>query len=476
MIKRVAIIGGGVIGAGWTARLALNGVETRVYDPDSDAPRKVGETMQNAAAAIGKLTSAPLPPPVAPLFVDSIAAAVADAEWIVEAVPERAELKKNVYAEIESACPASALISSSTSGFRPSMLQEKMTNPARFIVAHPFNPVYLLPLVEIVCGEKTAPQTGENAAEILTALGMRPLRVKKEIDAFIADRLMEALWREALWLVHSGAATTADIDDSIRFGCGLRWAQMGTFETFRIAGGEGGMAHFLKQFGPCLQWPWTKLTDVPELTDDFAEEIAAQSDAQSSGYSVRDLERIRDDNLIAFLQGLKANNWGAGETLAKWENRLHSLASAPENISPPLRTLTRRAPRHWTDYNGHINESRYLECFSDASDAVMRIIGADEKYVAAGNSYFTVETRIRNLQEMRAGDAIFCDSTILFAEGKKLKLLHELKNEQGEICATGEHLLIHVNLNTRRSSFPADDILHRAQKIAAACAALPPSD
>ncbi len=140
-----------------------------------------------------------------------------------------------------------------------------MRRPERFLVAHPFNPVYLLPLVEIVGGERTSEESLSRAIAFYESVGMRPLRVRSEIDGFVADRLLEALWREALWLVEDEVATVEEIDDAIRFGPGLRWAQMGTFLTYRIAGGEEGMHHFLEQFGPALQWPWTKLMDVPEL-------------------------------------------------------------------------------------------------------------------------------------------------------------------------------------------------------------------
>jgi len=145
---------------------------------------------------------------------------------------------------------------------------------------------------------------------------MHPLRVRAEIDAHIADRLLEAVWREALWLVNDGIATTEEIDDAIRYGFGLRWAQMGLFETYRIAGGLGGMRHFIGQFGECLTWPWTKLTDVPELTDELIDTIADQSDAQSGHLTVRELERIRDRNVAGILRVLEANDWGAGRTLA----------------------------------------------------------------------------------------------------------------------------------------------------------------
>ena len=151
---------------------------------------------------------------------------------------------------------------------------------------------------------------------------MQPLHVRKEIDGFIADRLLEALWREALWLVHDDVATVAEVDDAIRYGAGLRWAMMGTFMVYRIAGGEGGMQAFMRQFGPALQWPWTKLTDVPELTDELVDTIEAQSDAQSGHHTVRDLERIRDRNLVGILRALEANHWGAGETLAQQRRSL----------------------------------------------------------------------------------------------------------------------------------------------------------
>jgi carnitine 3-dehydrogenase len=207
------------------------------------------------------------------------------------------------------------VIGSSTSGFKPSELNR---TGARVIVAHPFNPVYLLPLVELV-GD--AGWTAR-AAEVLRSIGMFPLTVRKEIDAHIADRFLEAVWREALWLVKDGVATTEEIDEAIRMGFGLRWAQMGLFETYRIAGGEAGMRHFLAQFGPCLTWPWTKLMDVPEFTDELVDLIAGQSDAQSGHRSIRELERLRDDNLVAMMRALKRTGSGAGGVIVAHEASL----------------------------------------------------------------------------------------------------------------------------------------------------------
>ncbi|MGB2325480.1 MAG: 3-hydroxyacyl-CoA dehydrogenase NAD-binding domain-containing protein [Pseudomonadales bacterium] len=218
-----------------------------------------------------------------------------------------------------------AIISSSSSGLLPTRIYSKCKNPKRTIIGHPFNPVYLLPLVELVPSEQTDTALLNQAKDLLTSIGMKPLHVRKEIDAHIADRLLEAVWREGLWLINDGVATTEEIDDAIRYGFGLRWAQMGLFETYRIAGGEAGMAHFIAQFGPCLQWPWSKLTDVPELTDQLVQTIADQSDAQSGQHSIRELERIRDNNLIGIMRAQKQTQWGVGELLNAHDKRLKEL-------------------------------------------------------------------------------------------------------------------------------------------------------
>ena len=252
-------------------------------------------------------------------------AAVANADWIQESVPERLDIKHMVFAQVQAACTESAIIGSSTSGFKPSQLQENALRPEQIMVAHPFNPVYLLPLVELVPSPANGLGIIEQAKALLTSVGMKPLHVRKEIDAHIADRFLEAVWREGLWMIKDGIATTSEIDDAIRYGFGLRWAQMGLFETYRIAGGEAGMAHFIAQFGPCLEWPWTKLMDVPELTDELIATIAEQSDAQSGHHSIRELERIRDKNLIGIMRVQKDNNWGVGELLNQHDERLKQL-------------------------------------------------------------------------------------------------------------------------------------------------------
>ena len=328
MIGKAAIIGGGVIGAGWAARLALNGINVSIFDPDPDSQRKVSEVLANARRAYVNLLPDGVPMEGAISHARSIAEAVREATLVQESVPERIELKHKVLAEIDMHASDDVLIGSSTSGLKPSDMQMATAHPERLFVAHPFNPVYLLPLVEIVGGKETSADTIDRAVDVYTKVGMKPVHVKKEIEAFVADRLLEAIWRESLWLIKDGVCTTEDLDDIVRFGFGLRYAQMGVFETYRVAGGEAGMRHFLAQFGPCLKWPWTKLMDVPDYDDALVDLIAGQSDRQSGRMSIRELERARDDNLVAIMDALSrqkgGKGWGAGEVLNRYRSRLAS--------------------------------------------------------------------------------------------------------------------------------------------------------
>ena len=324
--RTAAIIGGGVIGGGWVSRFLLHGWRVQVFDSDSHAKQKIDAVLNNARASLPKISNDAMPAEGELVFTNSIAEAVDGASWIQESVPERLDIKHAVLKEIEAACSADALIGSSTSGFMPSELKPALDDPDRLFVAHPFNPVYLLPLVELVPGDDFSDARLQIAVELLESIGMKPLHVRAEMPAHIADRFLEAVWREALWMIDEGSATTEEIDDAIRYGFGLRWAQMGLFETYRIAGGEAGMKHFIAQFGPCLSWPWTKLMDVPELTDELVDKIASQSDAQSGMHSIRELERIRDNNLVDMLVAQKQRNWGAGELLNRHDERLAALA------------------------------------------------------------------------------------------------------------------------------------------------------
>ena len=316
MKKLAAIIGGGVIGGGWLARFLLNGWDVNLYDPDPESERKIKAVLENARHALPMLYDINLPPEGSLKFCENIKDAVDAATWIQESVPERPEVKAAVLAEIEASAAPDALIGSSTSGIRPTVLQSAMTHPQRLVVGHPYNPVYLLPVVEVVGGKATPVETIRRAQSVYAGIGMHPVHVRVEIDAFIGYRLLEAVWREALWLVNDGVATTQEIDDVITYGFGLRWAQMGLFETYRVAGGAGGFRHFIEQFGPTLDWPWTKLMDTPDFTPELVDTIVAQSDQQSGAHTVRELERIRDKNIVGFLKVLETNNWSAGKAVA----------------------------------------------------------------------------------------------------------------------------------------------------------------
>ncbi|WP_420859120.1 carnitine 3-dehydrogenase [Marivivens marinus] len=473
--RTAAIIGGGVIGGGWAARFLLMGWDVRVFDPDPEAGRKVGEVLDNARRSLPGLSDVALPEEGTLTFHDTISDCVAGAEWIQESVPERLELKRKVYQTIQEHCAPDAIIGSSTSGFKPSELQGCATRPGQIVVTHPFNPVYLLPLIELVPSDINAPEDVERAKGVLTAIGCYPLHVRKEIDAHIADRFLEAVWREALWLIKDGIATTEEIDNAIRYGFGLRWAQMGLFETYRIAGGEAGMRHFIAQFGPCLSWPWTKLMDVPELTDELTNQIADQSDAQSGMHTIRELERIRDNNLVTMMRGLKAQKWGAGALLNDQDRRIDQLPETLDDVadlSAPIVTVARAVPLDWTDYNGHMNEARYLQAFGDATDKFMAMVGCDADYIATGGSYFTAETHIRHIDEVHAGARIRVETQVLLGAGKKMHLFHRMF-EGDRLLATGEHMLIHVSLETRKASEPGPTVAAPLSRVAEAQAALP---
>lgn len=476
-IRKAAVIGGGVIGAGWAARFILNGIDVAVHDPSPAVAERMQAVLANATRAMARLTMIPLPPPGQLTFATSIEEAVKDAELIQESAPEREDLKRPLLAEIDRTAQPDALICSSSSGLLPTRLQAEMRHKERFLVAHPFNPVYLLPLVELCGGAATSPESIEKARVFYQSLGMRPLVVRKEIDGFIADRLLEALWREALWLVHDNVATVEEVDDAIRYGAGLRWGFMGTFLLYRLAGGTGGMRHFMAQFGPALQLPWTKLTEVPELTTEFLDQLEAQSDAQAAGIDLDQYERKRDDCLVATMQGLKAQNFGAGQVLARYEEELLSRAHAkPAQIDPaqPLRLYEGRVQADWIDYNNHMTESRYLQVFGNATDALLTYLGIDADYLNAGQSFFTVETHIMHLEEAAGLTPFYTTTQSLASDNKRLHIFHRLYNaESGALLATAEQMLLHVDTKLHRACPAQDHILNRVAELSAAHASLP---
>lgn len=304
-IKTFAALGSGVIGSGWVSRALAHGLDVVAWDPAPGAEQALRQRVANAWPALVKQGLAAGAAQERLRFVATIEECVRDADFIQESAPERLDLKLELHGKISAAAKPQALIASSTSGLLPSEFYESATHPERCVVGHPFNPVYLLPLVEVVGGRHTAPEAVQAAIEVYQALGMRPLHVRKEVPGFIADRLLEALWREALHLVNDGVATTGEIDDAIRFGAGLRWSFMGTFLTYTLAGGDAGMRHFMNQFGPALQLPWTYLP-APALTEQLIDDVVAGTRAQLGEHSIGALERYRDDCLLAVMDAVKA--------------------------------------------------------------------------------------------------------------------------------------------------------------------------
>ncbi len=304
-IKTFAALGTGVIGSGWVARALAHGLDVIAWDP---APGAEAALRERTAKAWGALTAQGLAPGASQdrmRFVATVEECVAQADFIQESAPERQDLKLALHAQITAAAGPNVLIGSSTSGLLPTDFYAHARHPARCVVGHPFNPVYLLPLVEVVGGVNTAPEAVQAAMQVYRSLGMRPLHVRKEVPGFIADRLLEAMWRESLHLVNDGVATTGEIDDAIRFGAGMRWSFMGSFLIYTLAGGDAGMRHFMAQFGPALKLPWTKL-EAPELTDSLLDAVAEGSEEQLAGRSIADWERYRDDCLMAVQAAIKA--------------------------------------------------------------------------------------------------------------------------------------------------------------------------
>ena len=456
MTMKATIVGGGVIGGGWAARFLLNGWDVAVFDPDPEAARKIDEVLANARRSLPALYDRPLPDEGQLTFHADLAEAVAGAAWVQESVPERLELKHKVLGAICDAAPQ-AVVGSSTSGFKPSELNGA---GARAIVAHPFNPVYLLPLVELVGDFAVL----HRADEILRSVGMFPLHLHHEIDAHIADRLLEAVWREALWLVHDEIATTEVIDEAIRMGFGLRWAQMGLFETYRIAGGEAGMKHFMAQFGPALKWPWTKLMDVPEFSDELVELIAGQSDAQSGHMSIRELERLRDDNLVAMMRSLKRSGSGAGGVIATHEATL----GHPETDDGALPvSFSGQVPQAWADENGMMGTAHYLEAAAKATAHFVAGVGVGVGGDSNTARYAHVESHLATFCDTEAGDRLRITTQLLKADGPALHLFHRIHRGDSEIAATVETRLTLVMRESGEACAPAGAVVDALADIAA---------
>lgn len=451
------VVGTGVIGSGWAARALGRGLEVLAHDPAPGAEERLRSAVERAWPAVRRLGLYPGATPDRLTFTGALADVAAHAGFVQESVPENVERKARVLAAIDAAAPADVVIASSTSGLLPSVLQDGMRHPERFVVGHPFNPVYLLPLVEVVAGERTSPDTVACAREVYGALDMHPLVVRRELDGFLADRLLESVWREILHLLAEGAATTGELDDALIYGPGLRWAAMGTNLTYHLGGGEAGMRHMLDQFGPALRWPWARFP-APPLTGELTDRLVDGTAAQAAGRSVADLERLRDDALVAVMHALRGSRLGAGEILNRREARtLHHAAplrwSAGDDVPAPLPLYACTVAPDWVDYNRHMTESAYLYAFGWASDAFFRYIGIDQEYRDAGHSFYTVESHLVYAREVAVGEPLRFTTQLVDHDHKRLHIFHTMTHgATGDVLCTNEQLLVHVATGAGRSA------------------------
>ncbi|MEU1944230.1 3-hydroxyacyl-CoA dehydrogenase NAD-binding domain-containing protein [Streptomyces melanosporofaciens] len=300
-VRRVACVGAGVIGGGWVAHFLARGYDVTAWDPAPDAEEKLRRLVAAAWPALTQIGLADGASPDRLTVTATVEEAVADAQFVQESAPEKLELKRSLLAQLDAAAPPGVVIASSTSGYPMTDMQTEATDPGRLVVGHPFNPPYLIPLVEVVGGEKTDAAAVEWASRFYKVAGKSVITMERELPGFIANRLQEALWREALHMVANGEATVKEIDDSITEGPGLRWAFMGPCLTFALAGGEGGMGHMLDHFGPSLKSPWTRL-EAPELDDTLRAAMVDGCDEAAGSRTIAQLVAERDQGVIDVLR------------------------------------------------------------------------------------------------------------------------------------------------------------------------------
>ena len=297
MIKKIAVIGTGVIGSGWIVRFLAHNKKVIAYDKDIRLKKKIIKEIKRTWPYVRKLFNKKKLKLKNFKYVTSIQEALKEADFVQECAPENYKLKTKLMEIIGKYSKPNVIISSSSSGLLPSKIYSKCKNPSRTIIAHPFNPVYMLPGVEIVPGKKTKKNFLKKAYKFYKSISMNPIMIKKELPGYLSDRLQEALWREALHIVNEGYASTKELDRAIEDGPGMRWSLMGTFLTFHLAGGNAGMKHMLEQFGPALKLPWTKLK-APKLSNKLSNRVIAGTKKQARGKSVAEISKIRDEYLL----------------------------------------------------------------------------------------------------------------------------------------------------------------------------------
>ena len=295
--KKVAVIGTGVIGTGWIIRFLAHNKIVYAFDKDIKLKKNIIKEIKRAWPSVKKLFNKKKLNLNNFYFFTSLDQALKNADFIQECATENYSLKIKLMKTIGNYAKKNSIISSSSSGLLPTKVYSKCKNPERGIIGHPFNPVYLLPAVEIVPGKKTSRKNLYLAKNFYKSISMNPIMVKNELPGYLSDRLQEALWREGLHIINEGYATTEELDRAIEDGPGLRWSLMGTFLTFHLAGGKSGMKHMLEQFGPALKLPWTKLK-APKLSNKLSSRLITGTRKQAKGKSVTMISNIRDQYLV----------------------------------------------------------------------------------------------------------------------------------------------------------------------------------
>ncbi|EJE49334.1 3-hydroxyacyl-CoA dehydrogenase [Acidovorax sp. CF316] len=305
-VKRVAVVATGVIGASWAAYFLARGLDVDATDPSPGAEERLREAVAAHWPTLERQGLAPGASLSRLAFHARLEDAVATADFVQESGPERADFKADLFRQIDAAAPAHAILASSSSGLSVTAMQALCARPGRVVLGHPFNPPHMIPLVEVGGGEKTTPEAIARAMAFYTAIGKRPIHVRREIKGHIANRLQAALWREAFHLVNEGVATVADIDTAIAQGPGLRWALMGPFMNLHLSGGAGGVAHVLAHLGGPIESWWQDL-GTPAMTEALKQQVVQGVAEELGERSTEDLARTRDALLLDLIRAKQSS-------------------------------------------------------------------------------------------------------------------------------------------------------------------------
>ncbi len=301
-IKRVAVVGTGVIGASWAAQFLAEGLDVSATDPAPGAEDRMREYVDIAWPALAQFGLADSASVERLSFSADLGEALEDVEFVQENGPERQNIKIETYAKMDELLPPDVILASSTSGLPISPIQDACKHPERCITGHPFNPPHLIPLVEVVGGQKTSPETIQRAIDFYTAIGKHPIHVRKEVPGHVANRLQAALWREVVHLVDEGVVSVADVDTAVCWGPGLRWGAMGPVMLLHLgAGSDGGIGKMLEHLGGPIESWWKTLGNPTVHTPEMKEKLIEGTVDEAAGMSIEELEAERDRVLIGLL-------------------------------------------------------------------------------------------------------------------------------------------------------------------------------